>query len=131
MDQSLFKTAQSVLKNAYVKYSNFRVGAALKLKNGKIITGVNIENASYGLSNCAERTALFTAYAAGYQKSDIEAILVTTDKDYIVSPCGACRQVMRELMPDDAVVYLSDKNGNIKTLSNKELLPYGFTEDDL
>ncbi len=131
MDQSLFDSAQGALKNAYVKYSNFRVGAALKLKNGKIITGVNIENASYGLSNCAERTALFTAYAAGYRKADIESILVTTDKEYLVSPCGACRQVMRELMPDDAVVFMSDALGNTKTLLNKELLPLGFTEDDL
>ncbi len=131
MEQSLFKAAQGALKHAYVKYSNFRVGAALKLKNGKVITGVNIENASYGLSNCAERTALFTAYAAGYTKDDIEAILVTTDKAHIVSPCGACRQVMRELMADDTPVYLSDAKGNMTTLLNKELLPLGFTEEDL
>lgn len=131
MEQSLFKAAQGALKNAYVKYSNFRVGAALKLKNGKVITGVNIENASYGLSNCAERTALFTAYAAGYTKDDIEALLVTTDKNYIVSPCGACRQVMRELMNDETPVYLSDSSGKIETILNKDLLPLGFTEADL
>lgn len=129
--KSLYDAAKAVLPRAYVKYSNFRVGAALKLKDGTIITGVNIENASYGLTNCAERTALFTAYANGYKKEDIEAILITTEQDHIVSPCGACRQVMRELMPLDATVYLSDNSGNTKTLSNDELLPLGFTEDDM
>ncbi|MFP4287354.1 MAG: cytidine deaminase [Candidatus Izemoplasmataceae bacterium] len=129
--KELFKAAQDSLPHAYVKYSHFKVGAALKLKDGSIITGVNIENASYGLTNCAERTALFTAYAKGYKKEDIEAILITTEQDHIVSPCGACRQVMRELMPLDAPVYLSDKFGNTKTLTNQELLPLGFTEDDM
>lgn len=129
--KTLYDAAKAALPRAYVKYSNFRVGAALKLKDGSIITGVNIENASYGLTNCAERTALYTAYAKGYKKEDIEAILITTEQDHIVSPCGACRQVMRELMPLDATVYLSDNQGNTKTLTNDELLPLGFTEDDM
>jgi cytidine deaminase len=131
MDEQLFKAAQNTLDRAYVKYSNFKVGAALKLKDGNIITGVNIENASYGLSNCAERTALFTAYAAGYTKDDIEAILITTEQDHIVSPCGACRQVMRELMPEDAEVTMVTKNKESKIVKNKDLLPFGFTESDL
>ncbi|MFH5880824.1 cytidine deaminase [Liberiplasma polymorphum] len=131
MDKKLFEAAQSVLPRAYVKYSNFRVGAALKLKDGTIITGVNIENASFGLTNCAERTAIYTAYAQGYKKEDIEAILITTEQDHLVSPCGACRQVMRELIPLDAPVYLSDKFGNTTTIKNEELLPLGFTEADL
>ena len=131
MKDQLFKAAQAALNKAYVPYSNFHVGAALKLKNGEIITGVNIENASYGLSNCAERTALFTAYAAGYQKEDIEAILVTTKQNHIVSPCGACRQVMRELMPFDAKVFLTDATGKTTELANESLLPLGFTKEDL
>lgn len=131
MDEQLFKAAQNTLDRAYVKYSNFKVGAALKLKDGNIITGVNIENASYGLSNCAERTALFTAYAAGYTKDDIEAILITTEQDHIVSPCGACRQVMRELMPENAEVTMVTKNKDAKIVKNKDLLPFGFTESDL
>ncbi len=131
MDEQLFKAAQNTLDRAYVKYSNFKVGAALKLKDGNIITGVNIENASYGLSNCAERTALFTAYAAGYTKEDIDAILITTEQDHIVSPCGACRQVMRELMPEDAEVTMVTKNKEVKIVKNKDLLPFGFTERDL
>ena len=131
MDKKCFNAAQDVLKNAYVKYSNFRVGAALKLKDGTVITGVNIENASYGLSNCAERTALFSAYAQGYKKTDIESILVTTEQDHLVSPCGACRQVMRELMPGEALVYMVTKQGETTTIKNEDLLPYGFSEDDL
>ena len=131
MDNKMFEAAQAALKHAYVKYSHFRVAAALKLKNGEIITGVNIENASYGLSNCAERTALFTSVANGVKKDDIEAMLITTEQDHLVTPCGACRQVMRELMPEEATVYMVDKNGRTTTLKNKDLLPYSFTEADL
>ncbi len=131
MDKALYAAAQTALKNAYVKYSNFPVGAALRLKNGEIITGVNVENASYGLSNCAERTALFTAYAKGYRKEDILEIVVTTDKDYAVSPCGACRQVMGELILPDAPVHIADAKGNVTTVKNKELLPHAFTEEHL
>jgi cytidine deaminase len=114
-----------------VKYSNFHVAAALKLKNGEIITGVNVENASFGLTNCAERSALFTAYSKGYRKDDIDEILITTKQDNFISPCGACRQVMRELMPDNAKVHLANNKGEIKTILNKDLLPFAFTEDDL
>lgn len=127
----LYDQAKEVLDNAYVKYSHFHVAAALKLKNGEVITGVNVENASFGLTNCAERTALFTAYTKGYKKEDIEEILITTKQEDFISPCGACRQVMRELMPDDAKVHLANKQGEIKTVLNKDLLPFAFTEDDL
>jgi len=127
----LYDQAKQVLDNAYVKYSHFHVAAALKLKNGEVITGVNVENASFGLTNCAERTALFTAYTKGYKKEDIEEILITTKQEDFISPCGACRQVMRELMPDDAKVHLANKQGEIKTVLNKDLLPFAFTEDDL
>ena len=127
----LFKEAQSVLKNSYSKYSNFKVAAALKLKNGEIITGVNVENASFGLSNCAERSALFTAYSRGIRKEDIAEILITTEQDDFISPCGACRQVMSELMPSEALVHMSNNKGDIKTVLNKELLPFAFSEDDL
>ncbi len=130
MDQALIKAAQAALKNAYVKYSNFKVGAAIRLKDGSIIQGVNVENASYGLTNCAERTALFTAYAAGYTKEDITEIVITTEQDHLISPCGACRQVMSELMHKDVPVHMVYGN-NIKTVLNKELLPWAFSEDDL
>ena len=127
----LYDEAKSVLKNSYSKYSNFKVAAALKLKNGEVITGVNIENASFGLSNCAERSALFTAYSKGVKKEDIVEILITTEQDDFISPCGACRQVMNELMPGDAPVHLTTNKGEIKTILNKDLLPFAFTEADL
>jgi len=127
----LYEIARDNIKNAYVPYSNFRVSAVLQLKNGKTITGINVENASYGLSNCAERSALFSAYSQGYRKEDIESLMVYTDKDYFVSPCGACRQVIRELMEDDAPVILANAKGEFKEILNKDLLPLGFTKEDL
>jgi len=127
----LYEEAKSVLKNSYSKYSNFKVAAALKLKNGEVITGVNVENASFGLSNCAERSALFTAYSRGVRKEDIAEMLITTEQDDFISPCGACRQVMNELMPQDALIHLSNNKGEIKTIHNKDLLPFAFSEDDL
>lgn len=129
--KDLYKIAKENIKNSYSPYSNFRVSAVLRLKNGEIIKGVNIENASIGLSNCAERSALFTAYSRGVKKEDIESLLVYTDKEYFVSPCGACRQVMNELMEPEANVYFSNSKGEIKELKNKDLLPYGFSKEDL
>ena len=129
--KELYEKAKSVLPNSYSKYSNFKVAAALKLKNGEIITGVNVENASFGLSNCAERSALFTAYSKGVKKEDIIEILITTEQDDFISPCGACRQVMSELMPKNALVHLTNNKGDSTTLLNKDLLPHAFSEDDL
>lgn len=129
--KELYKEAKAVLNNSYSGYSEFKVAAAIRLNNGEIITGVNVENASYGLSNCAERSALFTAYGMGYRKEDIKEILITTEQDTYISPCGACRQVMRELIPTSATVYLSNNKGDIKQIINKDLLPLAFTEDDL
>ena len=93
----VIEAATLARENSYAPYSKFRVGAALLLKNGEIIRGCNIENASYGLCNCAERTALFTAYAKGYRKDDIVAMSISGDTEGPISPCGACRQVMSEL----------------------------------
>jgi len=129
--KKLYELAKENIKNAYVPYSHFRVSAVLELKNGETIKGINVENASYGLSNCAERSALFAAYSQGVKKEDIKSILVLTDKDYFVSPCGACRQVMSELMEPDAKVYFANNKGEIKELLNKDLLPHGFTKEDL
>lgn len=129
--KKLLEEAKKVLPNAYVGYSHFPVAAAIRLKNGEIITGVNVENASFGLTNCAERTALFTAYTKGYRKEDIEEMVITTAKDDIISPCGACRQVMRELMEPDTTVHLISASGKQQTVKNVELLPFGFTKEDL
>ncbi len=129
--KKLYEIAKENIKNAYVPYSHFRVSAVLELKNGETIKGINVENASFGLSNCAERSALFAAYSQGIRKEDIKSILVYTDKEYFVSPCGACRQVMKELMEPQAKVYFANSKGEIKELLNEELLPYGFSQEDL
>jgi cytidine deaminase len=131
MKNEMLKEAKKVIENAYVPYSKFRVAAVLKLKNGETINGINVENAAYGLTNCAERTALFSAYARGLRKEDIQSIMVYTDKAYFVSPCGSCRQVMRELMEADAEVIMANSKGEMKTIKNHELLPLGFSKEDL
>ena len=118
-------------ENAFTPYSHFKVGAAVLLENGTIIDGCNIENASYGLCNCAERTSLFKAYSMGYKKEDIKALAVVADNDRPTSPCGACRQVMSELMNQETPVYMANLKGDVMILSVKELLPYSFSESDL
>ena len=113
---------------AYTPYSKFKVVAAILLKNGTYITGCNIENVSYGLSNCAERTTLFKMVSSGYTKEDVLAMAVVADTASPVSPCGACRQVMAELLHKDTLVLLANLNYDIKETSVEELLPYGFEE---
>lgn len=127
----LMEAAVKAMENAYVPYSKFQVGAALLLKNGEIITGCNVENASYGLCNCAERTALFRAYALGYRKDDIIAMSVAGATDGPISPCGACRQVMAELLNSNTPVYLTNVKFDVKETSVEELLPYSFSGSDL
>ena len=128
---TLFERAKAIIENSYSPYSNFRVECAIELNDGNIITGVNVENAAYGLANCAERTAIFTAIANGYKKGDIVKLLVLTDKNYYVSPCGSCRQVIQELVHDDAYIILATANKEYKMLKKSDLLPYSFTESDL
>ena len=127
----LITAAKEAYKNAYVPYSKFPVGAALKLKDGSIINGANVENASYGLTNCAERSALFTAFSKGYRREDFEAIAVVANTDRPISPCGACRQVISELMPQDAQVILLSNKDEVKTYKVADLLTYSFKSDDL
>ena len=127
----LLDAAVEARKNAYTPYSNFQVGAALLLKDGKIITGCNVENASYGLCNCAERTALFKAYSEGVKKDDIVAMSIAGNTDTPISPCGACRQVMAELLNKNTPVYLTNLKGDVKETSVEELLPYSFSGSDL
>ena len=129
--KDLYNEAKDVLKNSYSDYSKFKVAAVIRMKDGTLIKGVNIENASFGLTNCAERTALYTAYTAGYRKDDIEELLLTTEQDTFISPCGACRQVMRELINEDTKIHFTNNKGDVKTVLNKELLPFAFTEKDL
>ena len=108
---NLFEQAMEAAKNAYAPYSHFRVGAALLLDDGSVVTGVNVENRSYGLTNCAERTAVFSAVAMG--KKNFTAIAIATpDADYPVGPCGACRQVISEFMKPEAPVIFGSSAGN-------------------
>ena len=120
------KEAIAASKKAYAPYSKFNVGAALELKDGTIIHGANIENSSYGLSSCAERNALFSLISQGYDKADIVSITVTGNTKGPISPCGACRQVMSELLPKGTPVFLTNLEGDVKKMNIEELLPYGF-----
>ena len=129
--KKLLEAATNARENAYVPYSHFKVGAALLLKDGRIITGCNVENASYGLCNCAERTALFKAYSDGITRDDIVAMSISGDTDGPISPCGACRQVMSELLYKDTKVYLTNLKGDVKETTVEELLPYSFSGSDL
>ncbi len=112
------------MKHAHAPYSKFRVGAAILLSNGKIFSGCNVENASYGMTNCAERTAIFSAVAQLGPKIEIRAVAVVNDHGVPCSPCGACRQVIYEFGPD-ATIFFQGINGP-KQAHITELLPEGF-----
>ena len=127
----LYEAAVAARKNSYSPYSNFKVGASLLLDDNTIVSGTNVENSSYGLACCAERNALFTAVGMGYKKENIKALLVVANTDAPCSPCGACRQVISELMNPDADVILTNRKNDIKTFTVKELLPFSFSKDDL
>ena len=126
----LLKRALIALENSYSPYSNYKVGAAVLLKNGEVITGTNIENASYGLTNCAERSALFTAYSLGYRKEDIEGLAIASLSTPPASPCGACRQVINELMELNAYVVFGNENEMYET-KVEDLLPLAFNKECL
>lgn len=123
---NLVRAARKVMQHAYAPYSRFKVGAAVLLANGEIITGCNVENASFGLTNCAERNAIFAAVAqVGAANVKIKSIAIVNSKNIACSPCGACRQVMAEFARD-ATIYYQGKDG-IKSASVKELLPDSFS----
>lgn len=122
----LLTLARSAREQAYAPYSTFQVGAALLTRDGRRFSGCNVENASYGLCNCAERTALFSAIAAGCRPGDFAALAVVADTDGPVSPCGACRQVMSELCDDAMPVLLSNLHGDTQATSVAALLPGSF-----
>lgn len=127
----LYSEALKAYNNAYTPYSHFNVGAAILLDDGNIVAGANVENASYGLTNCAERTTLFYLYSLGYKKENIKVMLIIANSTRPISPCGACRQVMMELMPKDCKVYLTNLKKDIKEVMVKDLLPYSFESEDL
>lgn len=128
--KELIDHAFQAMKNSYAPYSQFHVGAAVACRDGKVFYGANIENASYGATNCAERSAMFSAYSNGVRKEDIEAIAIVADGETIATPCGICRQVMAELLAMDTPVYMSNGKEDLD-LTVKDLLPYAFTQEDL
>ncbi|MFC6464432.1 cytidine deaminase [Marinilactibacillus sp. GCM10026970] len=127
--KSLIQQADKMLDRAYVPYSHFPVGAALMTKEGKVYSGCNIENASFGLTNCAERTAIFKAVSEG--ERNFEYIVVTGDTDGPISPCGACRQVMSEFFAPETKVLLTNKKGMEQETTVKDLLPGAFQSKDM
>ncbi len=129
--EALVQEAIQAMQNAYVPYSGFKVGAALLTKAGKVYRGCNIENAAFGPSNCAERTAFFKAVSEG--ERDFAAIAVVGGKDGIVTdifpPCGVCRQVMQEFCAPDFMIYMGRGDGSYEPVRLDALLPYGFTAE--
>lgn len=130
MDKKKYiEEANKMLSKAYIPYSKFPVGAALVTKEDKIYTGCNIENASYGLCNCAERTAIFKAVSEG--ERDFSYLVITGETDGPISPCGACRQVIAEFCDPKMPVLLTNVKGDEKEVTVEQLLPGAFSIEDL
>jgi cytidine deaminase len=128
--QLVLDKAFEAMKNAYAPYSNYHVGACALMKDGTLFLGANIENASYGATNCGERSAVFAAYSNGYRKEDILALAIVSDGERIAAPCGICRQVLSELLTENCPIILSNGKETIeKTIA--ELLPMRFTKEDV
>lgn len=123
MPIELIQKARVAAENAYAPYSGYHVGAALLCDDGSVYLGCNVENASFGLTNCAERTALFSAIADG--KNKFKAMAVAAAEDQTPFPCGACRQVLTEFCDNNFPVYIAEKD-DIKTVSMQDLLPHSF-----
>lgn len=129
--EELVEKAKEARELSYSPYSKFPVGAAVLTKDGQVFLGANIENSAYPLCMCAERNALYNAYMHGYKKEDLVALALCADTEGPVSPCGACRQVISELFPMDAPIYMANLKGLIQDTTIKELLPYAFSPEDL
>ncbi len=127
-NKELIKLAMNVRDNAYVPYSNFKVGACLLTKSGKTFVGCNVENASFGATNCAERTAIFSAVASGEREFEKIAIIGSNSNEYAY-PCGICRQVMSEF-GDFTVIVAKDEN-DYKEFKLSKLLPSSFNKESM
>lgn len=125
MKERLVAAAKEAREHAYAPYSNFKVGAAVLTGSQKVYLGCNIENASFGLTNCAERTAIFKAVSEGEQK--VIALAIIADTKGPIFPCGACRQVMSEFCAPDTKIYLANLQGHVEEWLLKDLLPGAFT----
>jgi len=127
--EKMFEKAKKAQKNAYVPYSEFPLGAAVLTEDGSIYTGVNIENASFSLTNCAERSAIFTAVSKGKRK--IKALLLVSSTKNPVPPCGACRQVIQEFADGEIEIIMMTEDGKEVTMTSTELLPGAFSKSDM
>lgn len=128
MIEELIIVAKQAREKSYSPYSGFSTGAAVLTLEGRVFSGTNIENATYGLTNCAERTAIFKAVAAGYK--EFEGLVVVADTERPVPPCGACRQVLVEFGTDIEVI-MANLKGDIKKSSSGKLLPGAFSRKDI
>lgn len=128
---TLIEQAREARAKAYAPYSHFQVGAALEARDGKIYHGCNIENASYGLTNCAERTAFFSALADGQKPGDFTQLAIVGETDGPIAPCGACRQVILELGGPDLQVVLANMADLVEITTPTQLLPGAFSSSDL
>ena len=126
----IIELAKKARELSYSPYSNFKVGAVVITKDNYFL-GSNIENASYPLCMCAERNAIYNAYMHGMKKDDFLALAIVADSDEVCSPCGACRQVINELFPKKAPIYLANLKGDVVETNIEELLPRAFDGDSL
>ena len=122
---------KNLLNNSYSPYSNFKVAAIVVTKNGKIYEGVNVENASYGGTICAERSAIVSAISNGVKPHEFKEIHIMGNCEKPISPCGLCRQVMVELFQQDTNIVMMNINDDVKIMTIAELVPYSFTSKDL
>ena len=132
-DKELIELAKKAAENAYVPYSGYTVGAALLTKDGKAYTGCNIENAAYGPTNCAERTAFFKAVSEGEREFSKIAVVGGKELTFVdyFAPCGVCRQVMREFCEDDFIILLGKNGDEYKSVTLAELLPLSFSKSNI
>ena len=129
--EELIEIAMEARERSYSPYSHFAVGAALLCSDGAVYIGANIENASYPLCMCAERNAIYNAMMDGKTSEDFLSLAIVADTDGPCSPCGACRQVLSELFPEDAPIYLANLHGDIAEATIGQLLPFAFDGGDL
>ncbi len=127
--KALIAKAKNAYQNAYAPYSNFHVGAAALTKSGNIVSGCNVENASYGLTVCAERNCIAQAVIQGEQQ--FETLVIYTEQEKLTPPCGACRQVIVEFFEPEAIIMAVNHLANQKTWTVEQLLPSAFTPKDL
>ena len=127
----MIEELKSLHKNSYSPYSNYEVSAIVVMKDGKKFVGVNVENAAYGSSICAERSAILSAISSGYKKHDFLELHVMVNDSKIGTPCFACRQVISELFDSDKIIYFYNNLGEVEKYTVEDLCPHPFSEDNL